>query len=281
MPPLISPHALIDDLPLTFVDVETTGLDIDEGDRVCEVALLRVHRGQEVMRWSSLVHPGRPMPPRATAINGITDQMLATAPGFDRIVSTLSPMLCDTVFIAHNAQFDARFLRHEFGLVQWELPPLAVVDTLALAQAWHRFPHNSLQTIAESFGLSNTVRHRALADVLTTWQIWQRFVAERETEGPLTLTHVMHPHDRRSAAELESLTTTMHTALDTHQRLFLRYKASNAEETQRTVLPLELQYERGHAYLRAYCHMRQGERHFRLDRIVELELSRDRPVPGD
>jgi predicted DNA-binding transcriptional regulator YafY len=137
-----------------------------------------------------------------------------------------------------------------------------------------------LQAIAEFFGLSNAVRHRALADVLTTWQMWQHFIAERDIGGPLTLTHVMHPYDRRSAAELELLTTTMHTALNTHQQLFLRYKASNAEETQRTVLPLELQYERGHAYLRAYCHMRQGERHFRLDRIVELELSRDHPAPG-
>lgn len=281
MPPLISPHALVADLPLTFVDVETTGLDIDDGDRVCEVALLKVQRGQEVTQWSSLVHPGRTMPPRATAINGITDQMLATAPRFEHLVPTLFPMLQDTVFIAHNAQFDVRFLRHEFSLTQRPLPPLAVVDTLALSQAWYRFPHNSLQAIAESFGLSNAVRHRALADVLTTWQIWQRFMAEREVNGPLTLTHVMHPHDRRSASELELLTTTMHTALDTRQRLFLRYKASNAEETQRTVLPLELQYERGHAYLRAYCHMRQDERHFRLDRIVELELSRDDAAPID
>jgi len=281
MPPLISPHALVADLPLTFVDVETTGLDIDAGDRVCEVALLRVQRGQEVRRWSSLVQPGRSMPPRATAINGITDQMLATAPRFDCLVSTLSTQLRDTVFIAHNAQCDVRFLRHEFSLAQWQLPLLAVVDTLALAQAWYRFPHNSLQAIAEAFGLNNTVRHRALADVLTTWQIWQRFMAEREIDGPLTLTHVMHPHDRRSAAELELLTTTMHTALDTRQRLFLHYRASNAEETQRTVLPLELQYEWGHAYLRAYCHMRQEERHFRLDRIMALELSRDHPAPGD
>jgi len=277
---LISPHAIVTDLPLTFVDVETTGLHIEQGDRVCEVALLKVYRGQEVMRWSSLVHPGRAMSPRATAINGITDQMLATAPRFEHLVSTLRPLLRDTVFIAHNAQFDVRFLRHEFNLAQQALPQLAVVDTVALAQAWYRFPHNSLQAIAESFGLSNMVRHRALADVLTTWQIWQRFIAEREVTGPPTLTHVMHPHDRRSAAELELLTTTMRTALDTCQQLFLRYKAGNAEETQRMVLPLELQYEWGHAYLRAYCHMRQGERHFRLDRIVELELCRDHPTLG-
>lgn len=277
MPPTISPHARVADLPLTFVDVETTGLDVDGGDRVCEVALLRVHQGKEVQRWSSLVHPERTMSPRATAINGITDQMLAGAPRFDRLAPALCPLLQDTVFIGHNAQFDVRFLRHEFGLVQRELPPLAVVDTLALALAWYRFPHNSLEAIAESLGLNNSVRHRALADVLTTWEIWQRFIADREADGPLTLTHVMHPHDRRSAAEVEALTTTLQTALDNRQHLFLRYKASNAEETQRTVSPLELEYDRGHAYLRAYCHLRQNERHFRLDRIVELELSSEHP----
>ncbi len=279
MPPTISPHTRVADLSLTFVDVETTGLDVDGGDRVCEVALLRVHQGKEMQRWSSLVHPQRAMSARATAINGITDQMLATAPHFGRLAPALSPLLQDTVFIGHNAPFDVRFLRYEFGLVQRELPPLAVVDTLALAQAWYRFPHNSLQAIAETLGLNNAVRHRALADVLTTWEIWQRFIADREANGPLTLTHLMHPHDRRSAAEVEALTTTLQDALDRQQHLFLRYKASNAEETQRTVSPLELEYERGHAYLRAFCHLRQDERHFRLDRIVELELSSQSPAP--
>ena len=275
MPALISPHARIADLPLTFVDVETTGLDIEQGDRVCEVALLKAHRGQEVMRWRGLAHPERAMPARATAINGITDGMLAAAPPFARLVPMLRPLLRDTVFVAHNAHFDLRFLRHEFELAQQELPQLAVVDTLALAQAWYRLPHNSLEAIAEFLGLSNAVRHRAMADVLTTWQMWQCFMADREAQGPLTLAHVMHPHDRRSAAELEVLTNTMRTALDTQQPLFLRYKASNAEETERTVTPLELQYERGHAYLRAFCQMRQDERHFRLDRIMELALTGD------
>jgi predicted DNA-binding transcriptional regulator YafY len=81
----------------------------------------------------------------------------------------------------------------------------------------------------------------------------------------------MHPNDRRSAAELEVLTDTLQAALVAKSLLNLRYKASNAEETQRVIQPLELQYERGYSYLRAYCQLRQDERHFRLDRIMELE----------
>jgi DNA polymerase-3 subunit epsilon len=271
MPPVFSPTSPVTALPLTFVDVETTGLDVDQGDRVCEVALLRIQDTREVARFSSLVQPQRAISARAAAVHGITDDMLRTAPHFPSLIATLRPLLHDTVLVAHNAQFDVRFLRHEFALAQQELPLLAIVDTLALAQAWYRFSHNSLEAIAAAYGLSNEVRHRALADVLTTWQIWQRFIADQHVEGHLTLAHVMHPHDRRSAAELEVLTDTLQAALTTSSPLNLRYKASNAEETQRVIQPLELQYERGYGYLRAYCRLRRDERHFRLDRIMELE----------
>jgi len=272
MPQVFSPTTSVEVLPLTFIDVETTGLDVDKGDRICEVALLRVQDTREVARFSSLVQPQRAISARATAVHGLTDDMLLTAPCFSSLIATLRPLLHHTVLVAHNAQFDMRFLRHEFALAQQELPPLASIDTLALAQAWYRFSHNSLEAIAAELGLNNDVRHRALADVLTTWQIWQRFIADKHVEGPLTLAHVMHPNDRRSAAELEALTDILQAALATRSLLNLRYKASNAEETQRVIQPLELQYERGYSYLRAYCQLRRDERHFRLDRIMELEL---------
>ena len=107
--------------------------------------------------------------------------------------------------------------------------------------------------------------------MLTTWQIWQRFVADKRVEGPLTLVHMMHPNDRRPLDELETLTSTLQAALASRQPLQLRYKASNAEETERVIEPLELKYERGNGYLRAYCQLRQEERHFRLDRIIALD----------
>jgi hypothetical protein len=118
----------------------------------------------------------------------------------------------------------------------------------------------------------STVRHRAMPDVLTTWQILQRFLEDFRQRGPVTLAHLMYPAARRSVAELTGIALTLHEALQTGRLLHLRYQgAGNAAETHRVVQPLEMCYEHGHSYLRAFCHLRQSERHFRLDRIVELQ----------
>jgi DNA polymerase-3 subunit epsilon len=275
----VSPATPVEELSFTFVDVETTGLDPAAGDRVCEIALLRVDRGQEVARLESLVHPQRLMTPGAMAVNGLTDAMLATAPLFATLLPRVRPLLRDTVLVAHNAPFDAGFLRHEFRTAGQTFPELPIVDTLAIAQARYRFPHNSLEAIAAALGVPSTVRHRAMADVLTTWQVWQCFLADLHRQGPVTLAHLLYPSDRRAASELAALTATLQEAFQTGKLLHLRYQANNAAETIRVVQPLEMGYERGHGYLRAFCHLRQSERHFRLDRIVELQLITEDRTP--
>jgi DNA polymerase III subunit epsilon len=267
--PLATPA---EELPLTFVDVETTGLHAAMGDRVCEIALLRVEQEREVARFEALVQPCRPMTPGATAVNGITDAMLVDAHPFAVCIPHVQALLRDSVFVAHNAPFDLGFLRHEFRLARCALADLPVIDTLALAQAHYRFPHNSLEAIATALGVPSTTRHRAMPDVLTTHAVLRRFIIDLRRHGPVTLAHLMYPSERRSAMELAALTMTLHDALHTGRRLHLRYQAGNAAQTSRVVQPLEMSYERGHSYLRAFCHLRQEERNFRLDRIVEVEM---------
>jgi DNA polymerase-3 subunit epsilon len=267
-----SPTTPIDELSFTFVDVETTGLNPATGDRVCEIALLRVRGDQEIARFESLVHPQRLMTPGAMAVNGISDAMLVDAPLFATVLPQVQALLQDAVLVAHNARFDVGFLRHEWQIAGHTLPFLAVVDTLVLAQARYRFRHNSLGAIASELGIFPTRLHRAMADVLITWQIWQRFVAAMRQEGPVTLAHVMYPTSRRSVAELLALITALQEALPTGKLLQLRYQPEKAPATVRVVQPLEFYYEHGHGYVRAFCHLRQEERHFRFDRIAELRL---------
>src|SRR5207248_607068 len=189
-----SPTAPIDELAFTFVDVETTGLDHATGDRVCEIALLRVHGDQELARFESLVYPQRLMTAGAMAVNGITDAMLVQAPPFAAVLPQVQALLQDAVLVAHNARFDVGFLRHEWQIAGQTLPSLAVADTLALAQARYRFHHNSLGAIAGELGIIPISLHRAMADVLVTWQVWQCFIANMRQAGPVTLAHVMYPH---------------------------------------------------------------------------------------
>ena len=84
-----SPITPLDELAFTFVDVETTGLDPTTGDRVCEIALLRVQGDREIARFESLIHPQRPMHYGAMAVHGITDALLAGAPTFAMLLPQL------------------------------------------------------------------------------------------------------------------------------------------------------------------------------------------------
>lgn len=275
-----SPATAVEDVSFTFVDVETTGLSTAAGDRVCEIAMLQVRGDQEVARFESLIHPQRAMTPGAMAVNGITDAMLAKAPPFATLLPQIGALLHDTVFVAHNARFDLGFLRHEWQLAGSTLPALPVVDTLALAQARYRFRHNSLGAIAEELGIAPSQYHRAMADVLTTWQIWRRFLEDMREAGPVALAHMMYPGNRRSLPELAAMMTALQEALPTGQALHLRYEPGHAPATVRVVRPLEIYYEHGHGYLRAFCQLRQEERHFRFDRIAELSVLREADVAG-
>lgn len=265
-----SPTTPLEALQFTFVDVETTGLDPTTGDRVCEIALLRVHGEHELARFESLIQPQRPMGAGALAVHGITDAMLAEAPLFATLLPEVARLLDDAVLVAHNARFDVGFLRHEWQLAGQTFPFFAVADTLALAQAHYRFAHNSLSAIAQELGVIPTAAHRAMADVQTTWQVWQHFIADLRAQGPVTLAQVLYPNNRRSPQEFLHLVTVLQDAVPSGGLVHLRYQPEKAAATERVIQPLEVYYERGHGYVRAFCHLRQEERHFRLDRIAAL-----------
>ena len=72
----------ITEVPLTFVDVETTGLSPRDGDRVCEIALIRREPGVRERIFSSLIDPKRAISPGAYRVNRITAKMLKGAPMF-------------------------------------------------------------------------------------------------------------------------------------------------------------------------------------------------------
>ena len=98
--------------PLIFLDLETTGANF-ANDRIIEIGVVEV--GQDGAReWSSLVNPGRPVPPFITGLTGIDTAMVATAPRFEDLAVPLLERLKGRLFVAHNARFDYSFLKREF-----------------------------------------------------------------------------------------------------------------------------------------------------------------------
>lgn len=97
---------------LLLADVETTG--VRPTDRVVEVAwLIMDYDFNTLDRGHSLINPGIPIPSGASAIHGITNRDVAESPTlneyFEDVLDNRWGSL-HTVFTAHNASFDFRYL---------------------------------------------------------------------------------------------------------------------------------------------------------------------------
>lgn len=176
------------------VDVETTGFS-PARDRIVEVACALVDGERVIGAWSTLVDPGMAIPPRATAVHGITDDMCAGAPAIGPALEALRERCAGRSLAAHCAGFDVSFLGPAIGT--------RAICTLRLARAlFPEAPDHKNQTLRRFLGLDALMHcdvraHRALDDALVTAHLlvacrrrfrerypgasWERFLQARVT----------------------------------------------------------------------------------------------------
>ncbi|MBN1621021.1 MAG: 3'-5' exonuclease [Endomicrobiales bacterium] len=168
---------------LSFLDVETTGLSVSCNDRICEIAIMRYSNSGEKTFWQSLVNPQRPISSEASRVNKISDDMVKDAPVFDGVKDRVLELINDSVIVCHNAPFDLSFITYEFEKCGVTIKDLQIIDTLKIARQYFNFPYNSLGSIANLIGIQTKNKHRALPDVLMTFQIFNYFLVELSKDG--------------------------------------------------------------------------------------------------
>jgi DNA polymerase-3 subunit epsilon len=167
---------------LLAVDTETTGMSPDAGHRLVEVARVGIVNGRLDEAWSSLLNPGRTIPPDATRVHGITDAMVTKAPGPGEVGRALREACADLPLVFHNAPFDLPFLIQLFREAG-TLPLLnPIVDTLGLARGVFGTGSNALGSLATRLGLPQETAHRALGDARTTARLFLALVERWERE---------------------------------------------------------------------------------------------------
>jgi DNA polymerase-3 subunit epsilon len=188
---------LLDDCAFAVVDVETTGMQASTDDRITEIAVVVVHGARREVEFDSLVNPGRPIPGRISALTGITQEMVATAPTFHEIADQVLAALAGRVFVAHNARFDWSFVGAEVRRTRdlnLDGPRLC---TVRLARRLvKQEPSYSLGALAARFGLEFTARHRAAGDALVTGMLLERLLAAARDRGARTLGDLEALHRR-------------------------------------------------------------------------------------
>ena len=268
----ISNQSRIDEVPLVFIDVETTGLSPAGGDRVCEVGLLRREGDGRIIEFTQLIDPQCPVSPGAFAVNGISREMLEGAPLFPDVRPRIDAMLADAVWVAHNAPFDLGFLSSEYRLASAPFTPRWVLDTAVLARRRFRFRSNRLGALAVEFAVSTPDAHRALGDCRTTHDVFfhmiRRLFAETmPTVG--TLIDILNPTTPPAPDVDPVLPASLVAMLEETRDLQIRYIDADGSTSERSIRATRVVQGASGAVLVAYCRLRGGERHFRLDRIVD------------
>jgi DNA polymerase III subunit epsilon len=253
---------------LVVVDVETTGLSPAYGDRVCEVGIVRTRDDEILDTYQTLVNPQRPISPSASRVNGLRDADVCDAPAFAEIAGEVLRRIDGASLVCHNAPFDLGFLDAELSRLDLAWAPREVFDTLAIARRYFNFYSNSLGAVADSLGIETPQAHRALGDALTTFQVFRHFQRQlarldRDFSGSY--------RPMQAQVQAAILPPEIQEALDGEQELLITYIDAKGGETTRLITPQRVIAMNGYIYMVAFCHMRQAERHFRLDRIVKIE----------
>ena len=171
-------------LSYVVVDVETTGTSPWSGDRITEIAAIVVRDGVVADRFETLVNPQRPIPPMITALTQINWEMVKNAPRFRDICEQLLGVLSGHVFVAHNADFDWRFVSSEVQRATGQRLSGRRLCTVRLARrVLPQLRSRRLDSVAHHYGVEILARHRAAGDAVATAHVLLRLLDEaRERE---------------------------------------------------------------------------------------------------
>lgn len=117
------------------LDTETTGLKVEEGDRIIEICcqMVRVADRKRIINITKrFSNEGRKMNAKAQAVHGIAAADLVGKPKFSTFAPSLAKMMAKLpLIVAHNAKFDMEFIVHHMVEAGQTIPfNLMVYDSM-------------------------------------------------------------------------------------------------------------------------------------------------------
>lgn len=160
---------------VAVLDFETTGLSPGMGDRATEIAIALVREGQVVDRFQSLMNAGCHIPYEITALTGITNAMIASAPPASKVMREAALFVGRHPVVAHNAAFDRRFWQAELERIGLQHGSAFACTLLLARRIYPQSRNHRLSTLVQLLGLPRTGRaHRAMVDTEMTCHLWSR-----------------------------------------------------------------------------------------------------------
>lgn len=145
-------------------DLETTGF-VPGVDKIVEIGAVKFINGKPEATFSTLVDPQRTIPAGASAVSGITDDMVAGKPVIEDILEPFAEFCAELPMVAHNAPFDTQFLTSDIKKHETASPQGVILDTLPISRkVFPGLANYKLGTLVQHLKIPTGTFHRAEED---------------------------------------------------------------------------------------------------------------------
>jgi DNA polymerase-3 subunit epsilon/ATP-dependent DNA helicase DinG len=171
---------------IVALDIETTGLDTKE-DAIIEIGAVKFNSNRIEEEWTTLINPGRRIPPFITQLTEINDRMVVNAPVIHDVLNDLENFIGDACILGHNVKFDLAFLRR-YRILRLN----DKIDTYDMASVlMPGASRYNLAALGIALGVPFPATHRALDDARTTRGIYLRLYEEARQLPRNTLAEIV------------------------------------------------------------------------------------------
>jgi len=180
----VDPAALsLRDTTFVVLDLETTG-GAPDGGGITEIGAVKVRGGEVLGVLGTLVNPGERIPPFITRLTNISWEMVRDKAPFRAVCDDVLRALDGSVFVAHNANFDWRFITSEITRATGHQLRGRRLCTVKMARkVLPQISRRSLDYVARYYGVEIRNRHRAGGDAIATAKCLIRMLSDLSDRG--------------------------------------------------------------------------------------------------
>ncbi len=176
------------------VDIETTGNGY-KGQKITEISIFIFDGKTVVDEFTSLVNPEQNIPPFITNLTGITNAMVRYAPKFYEIAKKVAEITKDTIFVAHNVNFDYNIIKDEFKHLGFDFNRKKLCTVRLTRKIMPGLRSYSLGNICADENIPINGRHRAKGDAEATTELFRRLI---ERDDQFIINSFLNPRSRQA-----------------------------------------------------------------------------------
>lgn len=220
-----------------IIDIETTGGNAKTG-KITEIAIY-VHNGERIIdEFTSLINPETSIPPFIAQLTGISNEMVENAPLFADVAEEIFSKTANTIFVAHNVNFDYSFIREEYRKLGYDFNRKRLCTVQLSRKSFPGLKSYSLGKLTSELNIVMESHHRAAVDAFATVKLFE-MILEREKQHGLFDAHygipdlegIEGPFINEESIEQLPDETGVFYFLDAEDRYLYAQKSSQIKET--------------------------------------------------